>query len=148
MDGHPAELRQVLTNMILNAVDALPRGGTITIATRAAAGAVEVSVTDTGVGMSEEVRRRIFEPFFSTKGPKGTGLGLAMVYGIVARHGGEVIIASREGHGTTFTIRLPIGSGRAEPGAARSRWRPTPGRGSWSSTTRSTSGRRSPTCSG
>jgi CheY-like chemotaxis protein len=118
VDGHPAELRQVLTNLILNAVDALPRGGTITIATRAAAGAVEVSVADTGVGMSEEVRRRIFEPFFSTKGPKGTGLGLAMVYGIVARHGGEVVVLSREGHGSTFTIRLPLGSGRAEPGTA------------------------------
>jgi GAF domain-containing protein len=116
VDGHAAELRQVLTNLILNAVDALPRGGTITLTTRATAGAVEVSVADTGVGMSEEVRRRIFEPFFSTKGPKGTGLGLAMVYGIVARHGGEVVVASREGQGSTFTIRLPIGSGRAEPG--------------------------------
>jgi CheY-like chemotaxis protein len=116
--GHPAELRQVLTNLILNAVDALPKGGTITISTRPGARAIEVSVADTGVGMSEEVRRRIIEPFFSTKGPKGTGLGLAMVYGIVARHGGEVVVASREGHGSTFTIRLPIGSGRTEPGTA------------------------------
>jgi GAF domain-containing protein len=116
VDGHPAELRQVLTNLILNAVDALPRGGTITVATRMAAGAVEVAVADTGVGMSDEVRRRIFEPFFTTKGPKGTGLGLAMVYGIVARHGGEVGVDSHEGAGSTFTIRLPLGAGRAEPG--------------------------------
>ncbi len=118
VDGHPAELRQVLTNLVLNAVDALPQGGTITISTRATAGAVEVSVADTGIGMSDEVRRRIFEPFFSTKGPKGTGLGLAMVYGIVARHGGEVAVESREGRGSRFTIRLPVGSGRAEPGTA------------------------------
>jgi GAF domain-containing protein len=116
VDGHPAELRQVLTNLILNAVDALPKGGTITITTRVAEGAIEVSVADTGTGMSDEVRRRIFEPFFSTKGPKGTGLGLAMVYGIVARHGGLVAVDSREGAGTTFTIRLPLGAGRAEPG--------------------------------
>jgi CheY-like chemotaxis protein len=118
VDGHPAELRQVLTNLILNAVDALPHGGTITITTRTAGAAVEVSVADTGVGMSDEVRRRIFEPFFSTKGPKGTGLGLAMVYGIVARHGGEVAVESREGAGSTLTIRLPLGAGRAEPGTA------------------------------
>jgi GAF domain-containing protein len=118
VDGHPAELRQVLTNLILNAVDALPRGGTITIGTRSAGAAVEVSVADTGTGMSDEVRRRIFEPFFSTKGPKGTGLGLAMVYGIVARHGGLVGVESREGAGSTLTIRLPLGAGRAEPGTA------------------------------
>jgi GAF domain-containing protein/CheY-like chemotaxis protein len=117
VDGHPAELRQVLTNLVLNAVDALPEGGTITIATRAVSDAVEVSVADTGVGMSEEVRRRIFEPFFTTKGPGGTGLGLAMVYGIVARHGGQVVVDSREGAGSTFTIRLPLGAGRAEAGA-------------------------------
>jgi signal transduction histidine kinase/CheY-like chemotaxis protein len=116
VEGHPAELRQVLTNLVLNAVDALPRGGTITVSTRTAAGAVEVAVVDTGVGMSDEVRRRIFEPFFTTKGPKGTGLGLAMVYGIVARHGGEVLVDSREGAGSTFTIRLPLGAGHAEPG--------------------------------
>ncbi|MBI3454574.1 MAG: GAF domain-containing protein [Candidatus Rokubacteria bacterium] len=114
VEGHPAELRQVLTNLILNAVDALPRGGTITITSRAAGEGIEVSVADTGVGMPEEVRRRIFEPFFSTKGPKGTGLGLAMVYGIVSRHGGTVTVASREGAGSTFTIRLPVGFGRRE----------------------------------
>jgi GAF domain-containing protein/ActR/RegA family two-component response regulator len=116
VDGHPAELRQVLTNLVLNAIDALPRGGTITVATRTATGAVEVAVADTGVGMPDEVRRRIFEPFFTTKGPKGTGLGLAMVYGIVARHGGEVLVDSREGAGSTLTIRLPLGAGHAESG--------------------------------
>ncbi|HEV8677043.1 MAG TPA: GAF domain-containing protein [Methylomirabilota bacterium] len=118
VDGHPAELRQVLTNLILNAVDALPQGGTITITTRAAGNGVEVAVADDGVGMSEEVRRRIFEPFFTTKGPKGTGLGLAMVYGMVSRHGGAVGVESVEGAGSTFTIRLPIGFGLTEAGGA------------------------------
>jgi signal transduction histidine kinase/CheY-like chemotaxis protein len=112
VDGHPAELRQALTNLILNAVDALPRGGVITVSTRADDSWVEVSVADTGVGMSEEVRRRIFEPFFSTKGTRGTGLGLAMVYGIVSRHGGQVAVESREGDGSTVTLRLPAGRGR------------------------------------
>jgi GAF domain-containing protein/CheY-like chemotaxis protein len=113
VDGQPSELREVLTNLILNAVDALPRGGEIRIATRLQDGQVEMSVADTGVGMSESVRRRIFEPFFSTKGPRGTGLGLAMVYGIVSRHGGEILVESAEGSGSTFTIRLPMG--RAAP---------------------------------
>jgi CheY-like chemotaxis protein/anti-sigma regulatory factor (Ser/Thr protein kinase) len=109
VDGHPAELREALTNLILNAVDALPRGGVITVATRTVDDGAVVTVADTGVGMSESVKRRIFEPFFSTKGPKGTGLGLAMVYGIVSRHGGEVSVESIEGAGSTFTIRLPPG---------------------------------------
>jgi GAF domain-containing protein/CheY-like chemotaxis protein/anti-sigma regulatory factor (Ser/Thr protein kinase) len=117
VDGHPAELRQVLTNLILNAIDALPRGGVLTVTTRSVDDAVEVRVIDDGIGMSDEVRRRIFEPFFTTKGPKGTGLGLAMVYGIVTRHGGTVDVESREGVGTTFTIRLPVGRAEAAAGA-------------------------------
>ncbi|HEV8310898.1 MAG TPA: GAF domain-containing protein [Methylomirabilota bacterium] len=118
VDGHPAELRQALTNLILNAVDALPRGGTITIASRRVDGALEVSVADNGIGMSEEVRRRIFEPFFTTKGPKGTGLGLAMAYGIISRHGGQIAVDSAEGTGSLFTIRLPAGYGGVAPGTA------------------------------
>jgi CheY-like chemotaxis protein len=113
VDGQPAELREALTNLILNAVDALPKGGAITVATRPAGDAVEVSVADTGLGMSEAVRRRIFEPFFSTKGPKGTGLGLAMAYGIVSRHRGQIAVESEEGAGSTFTLRLPAGRDRA-----------------------------------
>ncbi len=109
VDGQPLELREVVTNLMLNAVDALPRGGQIRIVTREHAGRVEMSVADTGMGMSDAVRRRIFEPFFSTKGPRGTGLGLAMVYGIVSRHGGEVLVNTTEGVGSTFTIRLPVG---------------------------------------
>jgi CheY-like chemotaxis protein/two-component sensor histidine kinase len=117
VDGQPLELREALTNLILNAVDALPHGGGIRIATREREGRVEVSVADTGVGMSDSVRRRIFEPFFSTKGPSGTGLGLAMVYGIVSRHGGEIQVDTAEGAGSTFTIRLP--AGRTLPGPVR-----------------------------
>jgi len=90
-------------------VDALPRGGEIRIGTRELGDRVELSVADTGIGMSESIRRRIFEPFFSTKGPSGTGLGLAMVYGIVSRHGGEILVNSAEGAGSTFTIRIPVG---------------------------------------
>jgi signal transduction histidine kinase/CheY-like chemotaxis protein len=116
VDGQPSELREALTNLVLNAVDALPRGGAIRIATRLRDREVELSVSDTGVGMSESVRRRIFEPFFSTKGPRGTGLGLAMVYGIVSRHGGEILVDSTEGAGSTFTIRLPVGHATPPPG--------------------------------
>jgi signal transduction histidine kinase len=112
VDGQPAELRVVLTNLIMNAVDALGNSGILEIASGRVGDGVEVSVADTGRGMSEEVRRRIFEPFFSTKGSRGTGLGLAMVYGIVARHGGEITVDSMEGVGSTFTVRLPIGRER------------------------------------
>jgi GAF domain-containing protein len=112
VDGHPAALREALTNLILNAVDALVTGGAITITTRVEGEGVAMTVADTGIGMSESVRQRIFEPFFSTKGPKGTGLGLAMVYGIVSRHNGEITVESREGAGTTFLIRLPCGGVR------------------------------------
>jgi CheY-like chemotaxis protein len=107
--GNPAELREVLTNLILNALDAMPNGGTLTLTSRADEPGVTIAVQDTGIGMTDEVRRHIFDPFFTTKGPKGTGLGLAVVYGIVTRHGGEIQVESREGVGSTFTIRLPYG---------------------------------------
>jgi signal transduction histidine kinase len=109
VDGQPSELREVLTNLILNAVDAVARGGEIRITTRERGSRVEMLIADDGIGMSDSVRRRIFEPFFSTKGPRGTGLGLAMVYGIVSRHGGEILVDTAEGKGSTFTIRLPAG---------------------------------------
>lgn len=108
--GHPASLREVITNLVLNAVDALPRGGRITIKTRAAGDDVWLSVTDDGVGMPPEVARRAREPFFTTKGPKSTGLGLSVNHSIVCRHGGEMTIESAPGRGTTVTIRLPAGA--------------------------------------
>jgi len=105
--GNAAELREVLTNLIFNAVDAMPHGGAIQLATSRQGERVIVSVTDSGVGMSESERERCLEPFFTTKGERGTGLGLSVVYGIVQRHGGVIDIESKKGHGTTFTIAFP-----------------------------------------
>ncbi|HEX9820407.1 MAG TPA: response regulator [Methylomirabilota bacterium] len=118
IQGRPAALSEVLTNLILNAMDAMPNGGTLTIASRHAAGReVRVSVADTGVGMTEKVRQRIFEPFFSTKGEDGSGLGLSMTYSIVRRHGGEIDVQTAPGAGTTFTLTFPVAqeSGAPEP---------------------------------
>jgi signal transduction histidine kinase len=108
--GSAADLREVLTNFIFNAVDAMPVGGTIHIATRMQDERVCVSVSDTGTGMTDEERQRCLEPFFTTKGDHGTGLGLSVVYGIVQRHGGTVEIASKKGEGATFTVVLPATS--------------------------------------
>jgi len=109
MQGRPAALSEVLTNLILNAMDAMPEGGTLTIATRSAgAREVRVTVADSGVGMPETVRQRIFEPFYSTKGEAGSGLGLSMAYSIVRRHGGEIHVDSEPGAGTTFTLTFPV----------------------------------------
>lgn len=105
--GHPAALREVLTNLVLNAVDAMPEGGRITIRTWAEEAGVAVEVKDTGIGMSPETLRRAQEPFFTTKGVKSTGLGLSVNYGIIKRHGGEMAIDSAAGRGTTVTVRLP-----------------------------------------
>ncbi|MEO7319595.1 MAG: response regulator [Chthoniobacteraceae bacterium] len=105
--GNASDLREIATNLVFNAVDAMPHGGTITLRSSAEAGDVIFEVIDTGVGMTEEVRQRCLEPFFSTKGEKGTGLGLSMVFGIVSRHDGTVEIDSLEGKGTTFRVRLP-----------------------------------------
>jgi signal transduction histidine kinase len=121
--GNPSELRELLTNLIFNAVDAMPVGGTITLRTDCEDGIVLVSVKDTGTGMSEEVRLRCLEPFFSTKGDKGTGLGLSMVFGTVERHEGRLEIDSELGRGTTLRIRFPSNTGILQPGtetAARS----------------------------
>jgi signal transduction histidine kinase len=118
--ANAAALREVMTNLVLNAVDALPGGGRITIRTFPAADFACMSVADTGVGMSEDVRRRALEPFFTTKGVRSTGLGLSVSYGIVKSHGGELDIASAEGQGTTVTIRLPADpeAGTVRRGAA------------------------------
>jgi PAS domain S-box-containing protein len=110
--GHRGRLREALTNLVFNAVDAMPGGGTLTLRTRLEGAQVAVDVSDTGQGMPAEVRRRCLEPFFSTKGEQGTGLGLAMVYGIVQRHGGTLDITSEVGKGTTITMRLPVDTER------------------------------------
>jgi signal transduction histidine kinase/CheY-like chemotaxis protein len=105
----PAELREVLLNLLFNAADAMPDGGRIEITARSGRkrGTADLVVTDTGQGMSETVRARIFEAFFTTKGAKGSGLGLAVAYSIITRHGGEISVESRLGEGTAFTISLP-----------------------------------------
>ena len=117
--GHPAEIREVITNLILNAVDALPQGGRIRFGGTRAEGHVYLTVADTGIGMSEVVRARLFEPFFTTKGGQGTGLGLAVAYGIMERHGGNITAQSTPGQGSTFTLRFRVArAARDESGAA------------------------------
>lgn len=106
--GLTAELREMLTNLIFNAADAIAGSGSIIVRTRAEADQVCVEVADTGSGMTDEVRRRCLDPFFTTKGENGTGMGLAMVYGIAQRHDARLEIDSKVGHGTTFKFRFPI----------------------------------------
>jgi PAS domain S-box-containing protein len=106
--GNPAELREALTNLIFNAVDAMPEGGLIAIRAELDVDDVVLVVRDRGMGMTEEVRRRCLEPFFTTKGEHGTGLGLGLVYGIVERHLGAMEIESTLGKGTAIRIRLPV----------------------------------------
>ncbi len=108
VEGNEAELGEVLMNLIFNSVDAMPQGGVITIRTAPQDEKVRLQVSDTGIGMTEEVRQRCFEPFFTTKGQRGTGLGLAVGYGIIRRHNGTIDIDSEPGKGTTVTIRLPV----------------------------------------
>ena len=106
--GLESEIRDAVTNLILNAVDAMPHGGVLTLRTRAVApDRVQVEVADTGVGMDETTRARCLEPFFTTKGERGTGLGLAMVYGMVERHNGELQIDSEPGKGTRVRLQFP-----------------------------------------
>ncbi|MBI2467162.1 MAG: response regulator [Candidatus Rokubacteria bacterium] len=119
--GMDLELLECLIELLSNAVDAMPRGGTLTIRTGNEAGLGWVSVADTGVGMAESVQRRVFEPFFSTKGETGLGLGLAAIYGSMVRHGGEVGVESAEGKGTTITLRVPTVAEGAMAAAAAAR---------------------------
>jgi PAS domain S-box-containing protein len=116
--GIAAELREALTNLIFNAVDAIvAKGeteGTITIRTGRRNGFVFLEVTDTGIGMDEETKRRCMEPFFTTKGEKGSGLGLMMVYGTMQRHEGQIEIESELGKGTTFRLLFPLREAEAK----------------------------------
>lgn len=106
--GDAAELREVVLNMIFNAVDAMPEGGTIETGTRMEIDSACFWVADTGSGMPPEVVERIFEPFYTTKGERGTGLGLSASHGIVARHSGQIMVVSFPGEGTRFEVRLPL----------------------------------------
>ncbi|OGB95475.1 MAG: hypothetical protein A2Z31_06200 [candidate division NC10 bacterium RBG_16_65_8] len=141
IQGNPSEIREALTNLIFNAVDAMPSGGSLRFAgcvcnEAAGPGAtrpigvsaarraepvespsqwVELSVSDSGIGMTDAVRRRVFDPFFTTKGLHGTGLGLSATYGIMERHGGQIEVASAPGQGTTFRLRFRPAAAAAPP---------------------------------
>jgi CheY-like chemotaxis protein/anti-sigma regulatory factor (Ser/Thr protein kinase) len=118
--GAESEIREALINLIFNAVDALPADGVITLRTKAVHAAtgsqnryVQIEVADNGVGMDEETRLRSLEPFFTTKGERGTGLGLAMVYGVAQRHGAEIEIESKAGEGTLVRLNFPAATAAA-----------------------------------
>lgn len=109
--GDAVELREVLVNMIYNAVDAMPSGGEIRMSSQVSNGRVVLSIVDSGTGMTPEVKSRLFDPFFTTKGKGGTGMGMAVSFGIIRRHNGSIDVESEPGRGTTFRISLPV----AEP---------------------------------
>jgi signal transduction histidine kinase/ActR/RegA family two-component response regulator len=113
--GDESELREVLVNMVFNAVDAMPEGGQLTLAAEDVDNSVVISVGDTGSGMLPEVKSRIFDPFFTTKGKAGMGLGLAVSFGIIRRHEGSVEVESEVGAGTKFRISLPKAKVTKEP---------------------------------
>ncbi len=134
IDADPSQLSQIILNLAINARDAMPQGGQLTLGTGCSGPEVEdpacrrvgleryatITITDTGVGMSPEVLAHIFEPFYTTKEPgKGSGLGLSTVYGIVRQSGGQIEVESRPGRGATFRIHLPVASGEASPRAPR-----------------------------
>jgi signal transduction histidine kinase len=104
---HPHSFRRVLVNLVHNAIDAMPQGGTLTLQGRRQAATVALAVQDTGSGIPPEHLPQIFEPLHTTK-PGGTGLGLYIVHEVVAAHGGQVAVQSTVGAGTTFTITLPL----------------------------------------
>jgi len=108
--GKETELREAFTNIILNAIDAMPNGGDLSIIVKPKGRYVEIEFIDTGIGMGEETLKRIYEPFFTTKGSKGTGLGMSMVYGIVKNHEGDIYVESELSKGTSIKIRLPLSS--------------------------------------
>jgi len=113
--GDESELREVLVNMVFNAVDAMPNGGNLTLAAEDVGDSVVISIGDTGTGMPVEVKSRIFDPFFTTKGKAGMGLGLAVSFGIIRRHEGSVEVESEVGAGTKFRISLPKAAMGEEP---------------------------------
>jgi len=104
----PDQVRGALLNIIINATQAMPQGGKLSLSTRQNNGALELSVSDTGVGISEEIRGKIFNPFFTTKRSLGTGLGLSIAYKAIESHGGTITFESEIGIGTNFIIGLPV----------------------------------------
>jgi len=107
VEANSSEMREVFTNLILNAIEAMPENGKIKIKTTASSKSIQITLSDTGSGMNPDTLKRIFDPFFTTKGVSGTGLGLSVTYGIIHRHNGTIEIDSQPGHGTTVTIQFP-----------------------------------------
>jgi signal transduction histidine kinase len=108
INADPAQIHQVLVNLVVNSVQAMPNGGKLTIRTRPEGEYVALIVEDTGPGMTDDVRRRLFVPFFTTKDVgQGTGLGLSVAHGIVSQHGGRIDVETELGKGSTFIVRLP-----------------------------------------
>jgi len=108
VSGNPSELREVVTNLVLNAIDAMPNGGNLTIKTETNRRVNRIHIQDTGTGIPPENLERVFQPFFTTKGSSSSGLGLSVSYGIIHRHGGNLHVKSEPGKGTTFIIQLPV----------------------------------------
>ena len=115
VEGDERDLREALTNIVFNAIDAMPKGGTLTMETSEKGREVLVRISDTGIGMSAQVRGQVFDPFFTTKGVKGTGLGMSVAYGIVKQHRGTIAIESELGQGTTVTVTLPAAAEAMRP---------------------------------
>ncbi|MCA1604038.1 MAG: response regulator, partial [Acidobacteria bacterium] len=111
--GDAVELREVLVNMIYNAIDAMPSGGEIRMGSQETNGRVVLTIADSGIGMTPEVKSRLFDPFFTTKGKGGTGMGMAVSFGIIRRHNGSIDVESEPGRGTTFRISLPVAEASA-----------------------------------
>ncbi len=103
----PTEIREVFINLVNNALDAMPEGGKLSFRTWSEDNTVVISVTDTGIGMSEDVRKCVFDPFFTTRRPEGTGLGMSVAYSVINGHKGKIEVESKIGEGSTFTIQLP-----------------------------------------
>jgi signal transduction histidine kinase/CheY-like chemotaxis protein len=120
--GRASELAEVLMNLVVNAIEAMPGGGTLTLQSMQEGDDVLVRVRDTGPGIAEDVRSRLFTPFFTTK-PEGTGLGLSISQEILRRHGGGVTVESVAGHGACFTVRVPAMAGPATAPTAAGKWR-------------------------
>ena len=124
--GERADKRQAIGNLGLNAIQAMPEGGRLTIVTGQASDQVSITLRDTGPGVPEELRERVFEPFFSTK-VTGTGLGLPLIREIAVAHGGQLCLDSTPGEGAGFTLSLPIAAGCCGDSPVRSRargWNP------------------------
>ncbi|MBN2125010.1 MAG: PAS domain S-box protein [Deltaproteobacteria bacterium] len=128
VEGNPEEIRDVIVNMILNAVEAMPEGGDLYLSIEENAGYAHIYIQDSGIGIPEQINHRILDPFFTTKGDQGIGLGLSLSYAVIKRHRGDIEFRGEKGKGTFITIRLPLAEGKKKPkkGSARLNIRGTP----------------------